>query len=292
MDLHTYHLHTQTALHCGTGQSAGIVDLPIARDKATNLPLVPGSSIRGVLRDDIRAKKQDIEEALFGPRSISNNSQSFAGALSIGDANLLILPVRSLHGIVAYTTCPFILRRYAKDAHIPKSIPQPESLQALTDKDNINRITAEGKDLIILEDLDIPTTNNEHVEEWATAIAHSLYANDSDLEKEFIKRFVVLSDDVFNYLSTTATEIRTRIRINEATGVVDKGALWSEENLPANSVLWGVYSVDTPKNKHNITAESLQKTFASSYLLQMGGNSGIGRGLVHLLTDDERGTTA
>ncbi|MCS7269380.1 MAG: RAMP superfamily CRISPR-associated protein, partial [Geminicoccaceae bacterium] len=44
-------LHALSPLHAGTGQAAGIVDLPIARMKATGIPFVPGSSIKGVLRD-------------------------------------------------------------------------------------------------------------------------------------------------------------------------------------------------------------------------------------------------
>jgi len=37
----TFHLHALSALHVGTGQSVGVVDLPIARSRATHLPLVP-----------------------------------------------------------------------------------------------------------------------------------------------------------------------------------------------------------------------------------------------------------
>lgn len=32
MSFHIYHLFSQTILHCGSGQSVGIVDQPIARE--------------------------------------------------------------------------------------------------------------------------------------------------------------------------------------------------------------------------------------------------------------------
>lgn len=296
MDLNIYHLHTHSALHCGTGQSAGIVALPIARDKATHLPIVPGSSLRGVLRDKIRANEKDIEKALFGPRDIQSSEQSFAGALSLGDANLLVLPIRSLNGIVAYATCPFVLRNYANDTKISVKetpLPQPSAQQALVSNENVNVIQHDNHtELLVLEDLDISAEKDEKVQAWAKKIAEAVYSEQSDLKDEFINRFVVLSDNVFSYLSTTATELRTRIRITEKTGVVKEGALWSEENLPANAILWGVYSLsDSRDKKQELTAPELKEKLSASYTLQMGGNAGIGRGLVSLFTKKEEKET-
>lgn len=89
-------------LHAGTGQAAGIVDLPIARYKATGIPFVPGSSIKGVRRDARRARaEEDSPEllAVFGPDTA--NAGEHAGALVVGDARLLALPVRSFRGTFA-----------------------------------------------------------------------------------------------------------------------------------------------------------------------------------------------
>ena len=276
-------MHTHSALHCGTGQSAGIVDLPIARDRATNLPLVPGSSLRGVLRDELTNTEAEIAEHLFGPRKIERNDQSFAGAFSVGDANLLILPVRSLAGIVAYATCPFILKQYSRDLRRDSSntalaIPVPEENKALCGENNQNKM---DDNLLVLEDLDVSVTENESVQKWAETIADQIYT-ESDDKTDFTQRFIVLPDNLFSYLSETATEIRTRIRINEATGVVKDGALWTEENLPAHAVLWGVFSIGDsrrPSDKKTTSAQELKEKLAPGYLLQLGGNSGIGRGL-------------
>ncbi|RMD58772.1 type III-B CRISPR module RAMP protein Cmr4, partial [Candidatus Parcubacteria bacterium] len=43
-------LHALSPLHAGTGQGVGAIDLPIAREKGTEIPIVPGSSLKGVLR--------------------------------------------------------------------------------------------------------------------------------------------------------------------------------------------------------------------------------------------------
>jgi CRISPR-associated protein Cmr4 len=52
-------IHALSPLHAGTGHSAGVIDLPIARMAATDIPFAPGSGIKGVLRDTLmQARKQ------------------------------------------------------------------------------------------------------------------------------------------------------------------------------------------------------------------------------------------
>ena len=157
-----FHLHGLSALHCGTGQSAGVVDLPIARARATKLPIVPGSSLRGVLRQQVSERDREAARTLFGPKSIRGDRDAFAGALAVGDAHLLLLPVRCLAGIVSYVTAPFILRRDARDLRragvpSPPLPPEPatddETAEALVPADSANRL--DGK--LVLEDLDLET---------------------------------------------------------------------------------------------------------------------------------------
>ncbi len=45
-------IFTLTPTHCGTGQAAGAVDLPVAREVHTQLPLLPATSLKGIARDD------------------------------------------------------------------------------------------------------------------------------------------------------------------------------------------------------------------------------------------------
>ena len=280
-----FHLHALSALHCGTGQSAGVVDLPIARDRASNLPLVPGSSLRGVLREEFTGRDEALAKTLFGPRTRAAIDSAYAGALAVGDAHLLLLPVRALAGIVAYATCPFILRRYARDAGkiiaaIP--IPQPGPTEAFHATANQNQVM--GK--IVLEELDLTPTHREEADRWAGAIAKAVFPDDKEAQDDLVQRFLILPDSVFSFLADTATEIRTRIAINPQTGTVDKdrGALWYEENLPAESLLWGVYALSRSRvDGEQCTADELSAKFCDIPLLQLGGKAGVGRGLTRFL---------
>lgn len=284
MSFHTYHLITQTILHCGSGQSVGIVDQPIIRERATNLPIVPGATLRGVLRAHLSAEKDNapLTKALFGPLA-KDGAESFAGALSITDAHLLLLPVRSLYGIVAYATCPFILKRYKKALGIDIELPTESKDKASVGNDSENI----DSNKVVFEELDINAVKgDEQTQKWAERLSKVMYADDEVAQMDFQQHFVILPDDVFAYLAETATEVRTRIRMNQETGVVDKGALWTEENLPAECVLWGSYSFNESTKHYQPEYAGQFKANSNTALLQMGGNTGVGSGLVQMMTQE------
>lgn len=288
MKTELFHLHALSALHVGTGQAIGAVDLPIARAKATHLPLVPGSALKGVLRDEFAGHAD--QALLFGPERINDADSAHAGAVAFGDAHLLLLPVRSLAGVMAWATCPFVLARYAADARragqntLP-TVPtiKPGKVGLTTD----NQLTlTSGK--VVFDDLDLDADKGS-ADKWAQYFASTLFADDADYASQFPAHFALLSDADFSFLADTGTEIRARIRINDETGTVAKGALWWEENLPAESVLWGVLGIGpgrTPKTScsPDQVAEKLRQGVAHGKLLQIGGKATVGRGLVRFLT--------
>ena len=278
-----FHLHTLSALHCGAGQSAEVVDLPIARARATRLPIVPGSSLRGVLRQQLADSNEEDAKTLFGPRSISGN---FAGALAIGDGHLLALPVRCLAGIVSHVTSPFILHRYARDLDragidTPSLPSDPSEGEGKVTKDSVNRV--HGK--LVLEDLDLTAREDTSLLAWAQLLAQTVY-DDPDSQSDFTHRLALLPDEIMDFLAETATEVRGRIRIDEKTGTVAKGALWYEEYLPSETLLWGVYALsDSNRQDDKRRADDLVGALpGTGTLLQLGGNAGVGHGLVRFVT--------
>lgn len=285
MQTRIFHLQALSALHVGTGQGVGVVDLPIARAKATNLPIVPGSAIKGVMRDE--AANLGLNEhinTLFGPDTSDGNSH--AGALAFGDAQLLLLPIRSFAGTLAYATCPFILRQYKRDIGVELKVPSLEKNVEVVE----NSALLIG-DKIALEDLDIKAEHNDNIAAWADIITTNLFADSvpdvAEWRNAVKERFVVLPDDIFSFLADTATEVRTRIRIDRETRIVKQGALWNEENLPAESVLWGVIGVTASRNiKSTVqTAEELAALLPveQDINLQIGGKHTVGRGLCRLV---------
>lgn len=279
-----YYLHALSPLHVGIEQGAGVIDMPIAREKTTGLPLVPGSGLKGVLRYELKDDLADDWEILFGPERVADHESGFAGALTLGDAHLLCLPVRALMGTFAWATCPFILARYVREAKVFLGIAAPQipvltDEQALITKHSETKLVHENK--VVLEDLDLNA--QEGAAGWAEHIATAVFPDDVEWQKLFKQRFVILPDGILDFLAETATEVRARIKITEETRVVQKGALWYEENLPIETILYGIVAAErSRKEKHPLNAEAiLEKLPKGPRCLQLGGNASTGHGLVN-----------
>jgi len=277
-----YFIHALSPLHPGVGQGVGSIDLPVAREKATGIPYLPGSSFKGVMRDAARNAGDPEAKiaAIFGPET--GNAADHAGAAYFGDAKLLLLPVRSYAGIFAYATSPYLLRRFKREVEMTgSSLPElpsnPQKEEALVNRDS--DVAENGK--VYLEDLDFTAQMSDAVAEWEAWLLKQTQSLDLPLKN----RLLFLHDDVMSFLLETALEVVTRIRIDEEKKTVARGALWFEENIPAESVLYGLVSAapksfgkasENPLTDQEILAQ-LEKL--SRQTLQFGGNATVGRGL-------------
>jgi CRISPR-associated protein Cmr4 len=272
-------------LHAGTGQGVDVVDLPIARERPTNLPIVPGSSLKGSLRS--ASGENEATWRLFGPPTA--NASDHAGAVQFGDQTLLLLPVRSLAGTFAYLTCPFVLSRFARDARLaslnPPALPNPESRLLRTNAKDL--VVQEQDDRVVLEDLDFKSAASAEVEAWAAWIGKCLYADgapETDAGRDFLhRRLAVIADDTFHYLAENATEVVARIKLQDNTKTVQKGGLWYEEALPAESILWGmVHAEANGKVREGEALAAIGAMVKGRGVLQLGGKATVGRGVCRL----------
>ena len=263
-------LHALSPLHAGTGHAADVIDLPTARMKATGIPFVPGSSIKGVLRDARRAGDRERTEAVFGP---SDDPAAHAGALVVGDARLLALPVRSFRGTFAWTTSPLLLTLAKRDLD-EVSLPIPSITGRGAQLARESCCLHQGR--LYLEDLDLPATESNEATVWAQRLA-PLASPGDDI---FTKRFAVVDDDTMAFLWETATQVDARVRLDEKTRTVAPGALWLEESLPPESLLIGLLAADRSRRRGvNMTPDDvLGFALANEEVHQLGGKATTGRG--------------
>jgi CRISPR-associated protein Cmr4 len=91
---------------------------------------------------------------LFGPDTA--NASDHAGSLIVSDANLLLLPVRSVAGTFAWVTSPYLLHRFfrdAKAAQVPFTLPKlPSTVTGCMIGMNSSLL---AQDKVIFEDLDL-----------------------------------------------------------------------------------------------------------------------------------------
>ncbi len=265
-------LHALTPLHAGTGHAADVIDLPTARMKATGIPFVPGSSVKGVLRDARRSVDRNKTEAVFGP---SDDPAAHAGALVVGDARLLALPVRSFRGTFAWATSPLLLVLAKRDlGDVAKNLKVPE-ISGRGARVTQQRACVHNGHLY-LEDLDLPAQDEQGVTEWAALLA-PLASPGEDI---FTKRFAVVDDDTMTFLCETATQVDARVRLDERTRTVAPGALWLEESLPPESLLVGLLAADRSRKEGvSMTPDDvINFALPKEETVQLGGMATTGRG--------------
>lgn len=290
-----YWLHALTPLHVGVGSGLGFIDLPIMREKVTNWPIVPGSSVKGVLADAHKATDSGrtadpLLKAAFG---FGGNEYSNSGSLVFTDARLALLPVRSYFGTFAWVCSPLLLRRLLRDlaeAGVTGLSPVSALSQdnALVPESPSSALVSGGK--LYLGELDFSSKLSKDAGDWASRLAKWLFPADPAWQAEFQKRFAILPDASFDFLSETATEVAARVRLDPETKTASGGALWYEEYLPSEAVLAGlvwcdrVYSEAGGQPKPDPSA-LLNKFCAvgQDTHLQIGGKATIGKGRIRCL---------
>lgn len=275
-------VHALSPLHPGTGQGTGVIDLPIAREKATGLPYLPGSTLKGVLRDHCTDPLNCIK--IFGPDT--DEADKHAGAAHFSDQRLLLLPIRSLKGTFAWVTSPYVLHRFARDARealptaqfaLPTALPRPADRQVGIAQ--TGSAVAEGN-YVYLEDLDLEAQPDGAVTAWAQWLGPRLFPQDSAWQQYLTERLCVVHDDVLTFLLDTATEVIARIRLDPKHKTVAKGGLWYEEALPTETVLAGIVVASTVP-RSGATDDGVMQVLAglTGRTMQLGGKATVGRGL-------------
>jgi CRISPR-associated protein Cmr4 len=285
MDAKLLFLHALSPLHAGTGQGVGVIDLPIAREKATGIPYVPGSSLKGVLRD--ACAENDLRQRIFGPDT--NNADEYAGSVQISDLRLLLLPVRSLAGTFAWVTSPLLLRRFVRDVAMCQGLRSPASVPGLTKGQTTCVVADQGCSLlmnlsqpnqVVLEDLMLTAEKSPDVALWSGWLGEHLFKADEYWQAALRGRLCIVHDDVLSFLLETATEVTARIRLDDEKKTVAEGALWYEEALPAETVLTGLVVAAEVKAKKDESFRTIEKLIQTP--LQVGGKATVGRGLCRM----------
>lgn len=358
----------ETPLHAGSGDSLGVVDLPIQRERHTSFPKIEGSSLKGALRqafedlsvpaqsdpenryklidngsgkklqescpqlDDVLEDKNDkkgnlltkYQEAIaltFGPEEAGG--EGHAGALGFSDARLLLFPVKSMKGVFAWVTCPKVLQQFHRDMSLTElkdgeAIAHSLTLNALTTPKKPEDVS-EGCGLflksdsneIVLEEYTFGIENNEDeglavlLDFLAEKVFPKPEEGQLDIYEYWRKKLktdvVVLTNEDFTDFVNLSTEVITRTKIDNATGTVEQGALFTEEYLPAESLMYSLV-LASPIFKENDTAKGIfsisednpcldgcedeeskvMKFFETALpeVIQIGGNATLGKGLV------------
>lgn len=293
-------LHCQTPLHAGSGSDLGVVDLPIQRERHTSYPKIEASSLKGATREHFETVYNNNDDAIikihkvFGFDSDAakyqglsekfKDHEEFSGALALSDARLLLFPVKSMKGVFAWVTCPQVLAKFKQELELMGKydtfeVPTGGTVSLSTE------LIIKNKQVVI-EEYSIPVERTEKVNTLAMWLSANVL-QDAYLQDKVLKNLLVLSDDDFRDFVSLSTEVITRTKIDNQTGTVAQSALFTEEYLPTESVLYSLTFASaefTKKQSERMEAEDVEKfvkdTFIENPILQIGGNATLGKGLV------------
>ncbi len=284
-------LHTLTSTHAGSGTELSYIDLPIQRETHTGFPKIEASTLKGCFRANYPASADDTDVLLqlFG----TAEQEARASAVAITDARLLFLPLKSGLGIFAWVTCPYVLNRFLSD----QALAGISTAHAMTLKLPSGQAQAMPTTALV------NTKNQMLLEDYTFTVSYS--QNDSDtssfsailknitehlpktlVTEHFESHVALLSDDDFATFAKYATEINTRIKINPQTGTVDNSALFTEEFLPPESMLYTMAFYHAPYRLGKLADAGevkgkFESTFDNKYL-QIGADSTLGKGMVQV----------
>lgn len=288
-------IYTLTPTHCGTGATSGAVDLPIARESHTDLPILPASGLKGAIRSRLRSDASSGSgglssvrlKQLFGPDVKDDSDGLSAGTLAFTEGHLLAYPMRSLSHPWLYVTAPCLLERLNRDhrALTAQKTPMltvslvPENGQVLTSSP-----TLAGKPLM-LEDFLYPGDSVLHsasIKSLANQLADLLPEGETDTRSRLQDHLVVICDAEFMQLIQHAIPVQARIKLNERKTTTDDGGnLWYEEQLPSDCLFTsfvlprpGGVSKDAGRD-----LKELETACADLSFLQLGGNETVGQGM-------------
>ena len=274
-------LWAHASIHAGAGSSVDGVDLPIQREGHSDWPCVFGSSVKGALRakaEDTLGKDNASIAFVFGPDSSSDKASEHAGALLVSDAKLLLLPVRSLTSHFKWVTCPALLQRLVRDAQ-RLGVKSIQDITLSDIADDVALVAGQNTADLFLEEYRFKAQSHDlsgliEVINQLTGIAVT----------DLTEQLVIVSNNQFNYLAKYATPVTPHIAIDNDKKTVKPGALWYEETLPPETVLYFALSAQRARAKDStLQAEQIlacvtQELFGDSSYLQIGGNETVGMG--------------
>lgn len=281
-------MFAETPIHPGAGRSTGAIDLPVAREAATDYPVIVGSSLKGALQQratehdwstagvvsnsrapdvpepiDRKADLDPVVQDLFG-------WQNYAGDLLIADARLLLLPVRSLTSTYRWVTCPHVLERLHRDLQRAGITPGFEVPAEPIEGHAGGKPTGN----LFLEELQFTVEDSvcpKVVTQLKKLIPHA------HAQGRLESQLTLLRDNDFAHFARYALNISAR---NQLDADKQSKNLWYEETLPPDTLM---YSLIAQRDGAKKAVETLIGMFDNSKdeqrpYFQAGGNETVGQG--------------
>ncbi len=268
-DFRVGYLYSLAPIHCGGEGDLGNIS-EIAREVHTNFPYIPGSSLRGSLRNEVESyQDREVANRLFGQEL--TDGKMGVHQIWFGDARLLWVPMRTMsvkgEDVFTWVSCPTLLRDCAL---ISRRVF--DGFAALTSA------VGSRKDVYMVADarVEVEAMNEAQIrsieltENWSSSLG-------DDTKSQWENNRIVLPDNDFQVLMEHSLWTQVRNVIADTGGA---GIFWTDVCIPRDTIFyyaWG-YSIAKKDPIRAADYEVMQEILTG--LIQVGGQANVGRGWV------------
>ncbi|MEY9214321.1 type III-B CRISPR module RAMP protein Cmr4 [Thermobifida halotolerans] len=298
--------YTESPLHAGASDSLGVIDLPIQREAHTGYPVVWGQSLKGALRQAAQEHPDwnDADVAAVFGSEVSPGQATTPGLLAVGDAQLVALPVPTLHRTFAWVTSAVALGRLARKYRALGREPAPAVPDVSAEAVAVDAAWTGEQALgpVVARVVSEPAEQVERLRAWAAAVRADAFDADTAFEPfraKFSRDLLLVDSQVMGVLVEECTEVTARVQLDDAK-TVSHGPFHSEY-LPTETVLAASLTLrpvrsgngvdDAATRRHRDLVRGLLHGDGAT-LLRLGGDETLGKGLVWCRLAERRTTGA
>jgi CRISPR-associated protein Cmr4 len=268
-DFRIGYLYSLAPIHCGGEGDLGNL-LEIAREVHTNFPYIPGSSLRGGLRNELlQYQGQEVSDRLFG-RELTGSTQMGVHQVWFGDARLLWVPMRTLslqgRDVFSWVSCHSLIRDHGILSKQPKAIFPDHAVGSRPGTYTVADATVEVQRLSPEQEAAIAFTG-----EWPADLGEPTRQN-------WQENRMVLPDDDFQVLMEHSLWTQIRNKIQENTGSAE--VFWTDVCIPRDTIFYYGWGYAPQKSDPVTPTDHEALTEVLSGLIQVGGQANVGRGWV------------
>ncbi len=265
-------IETLAPVHVGAtaGEESGNLNL-IFRDQFTQTGIIPGSSIRGRLRSEMRRTSAGETEAnkWYGQEAeLGKPDSTTESVVKFEYASLLWLPVFCPGQPIVWVTCPRLLKRYQRIAGDYVKLKDGTSLKSAkipakyTGSTTLKPLDIKGKPKLFFNFGFLTVEKTQDLSHWFP-LGEELPA-------------VVVADDEIAMIHDMALYRQSRVALEKEEKKAKKGAFFNTEALPEGTIL--VFPVGIKDNQ-----ETWQPFGAATGAdIYLGGLESIGFGHCYL----------
>ncbi len=269
-DFRVGYLYSLAPIHCGGEGDLGNIS-EIAREVHTNFPYIPGSSLRGSLRNEVlEYKGEGVSNRLFG-KELTDGKMG-VHQVWFGDARLLWVPMRTMSrqgtDVFTWVSCPTLLRDCALISRrnfdgfsdLAGAVGSRKDTYMVADaRVEVAAMTDKQKQSIVMN------------ENWSGSLG-------ADTKSQWESNRIVLPDNDFQVLMEHALWTQVRNIISDEGGAK---MFWTDVCIPRDTIFYYAWGFSAAKIEPIITSEDrkLMTEFLTG-LIQVGGQANVGRGWV------------